>query len=140
MRFLSAAGYARPSWSPDGRWIAAEKTDGKGRDVVILNASSGAEVARLTNDGGSFAPTWSPDGTAVAFLHAQGTGIDLDLAVLGPGSPFATSQIIALTESSLLDGTSRPAWFIPALELPTPVPTAPPASAPASNGPSPGGP
>ena len=85
MRFLSAAGYARPSWSPDGKWIAAEKTDGKGRDVVLLNASTGAEVARLTNDGGSFAPTWSPDGTAVAFLHAQGAGIDLDLAVLGPG-------------------------------------------------------
>lgn len=140
MRFLSAAGYARPSWSPDGKWIAAEKTDGKGRDVVLLNATTGAEVARLTNDGGSFAPTWSPDGTAVAFLHAQGAGIDLDLAVLGPGSPFATAQIIALTESSLLDGTSRPAWFIPASEMPTPVPTAPPASAPASNGPSPSGP
>jgi len=140
MRFLSAPGYARPSWSPDGKWIAAEKTDGKGRDIVILNASTGAEVARLTNDGESFDPTWSPDGTAVAFLHAQGTGIDLDLAVLGPGTPFATAQVIALTESSLLDGTSRPAWFIPASELPTPVPTAPPASASPSSGPSPSGP
>lgn len=140
MRFLSAAGYARPSWSPDGKWIAAEKTDGKSRDVVLLSASTGAEVARLTNDGESFAPTWSPDGSAVAFLHEQGTGIDLDLAVLGPGSPFATTQIIALTESSLLDGTSRPAWFIPAAQLPTPVPTVPPASASPSSAPSPSGP
>ena len=88
MRFLSAAGYARPSWSPDGKWIAAEKTDGKGRDVVILNASTGAEVARLTNDGESFAPTWSPDGTAVAFLHAQG-----DRHRPGPRRPGARQPV-----------------------------------------------
>lgn len=136
MSFLSGTGYDRPSWSPDGKWLAVEKTDGKGRDIVILNASTGAEVARLTNDGESFAPTWAPDGTAVVFLHAQGTGIDMDLALLGPGSPFSTAQILVLTESSLLDGTSRPAWFTPANELPTPPPTAVPSIATPSNGPS----
>ncbi len=136
MSLLSAAGYDRPAWSPDGRWLAVEKTNGKGRDIVILNASTGAEVARLTNDGGSFAPTWAPDGTAVAFLHAQGTGIDLDLALLGPGTPYTTTQVLVLTESSLLDGTSRPAWFTPPNQLPTPPPTAAPSVVAPSSGPS----
>lgn len=129
MRFLTGPGFARPSWSPDGRWIAAERTDGKGRDVVILSARDGSEAARLTNDGASFAPTWAPDGSAVAFLHAQGEGIDLHLVVLAPGNPFGVKEVLELTTASLLDGTSRPAWYIPPELLPTPSPSAAPTTA-----------
>jgi len=132
MAYLTGAGYARPSWSPDGRYLAVERTDGKGRDIVILSARDGSEVAHLTNDGQSFAPTWSPDGSAIAFLHAEGTGIDLRLIVLGPGNPYSVKSVQALTTSSQLDGTSRPAWYIPPELLPTPAPTATPSSAPAS--------
>jgi dipeptidyl aminopeptidase/acylaminoacyl peptidase len=132
MAYLSGPGYARPSWSPDGRFIAAERTDGKGRDIVILSARDGSEVAHLTNDGTSFGPTWSPDGSAIAFLHIAGTGIDLHLVVLGPGNPFAVKDVLELTTSSLLDGASRPAWYVPPSQLPTPAPTPTPTLAPSS--------
>ena len=38
-------GYLFPSWSPDGKYIAATKTSAYGTDVVILNAANGAELA-----------------------------------------------------------------------------------------------
>jgi Tol biopolymer transport system component len=123
--FLTGPGYAQPAWSPDGRWIVADRTDGKSRDLVILSATSGAEVARLTNDGRSFMPTWSPDGQAIIYLDAQGSSIDLQLAVLKPGNPFSLKETRALTEASQLDGSSRPAWFIPPDQLPTPPPASP---------------
>ena len=63
LRLLRGNGYANPSWSPDGTRIAAERTSGRGRDVVILDAQRGGEVARLTDDGRSFAPAFAPDGT-----------------------------------------------------------------------------
>jgi Tol biopolymer transport system component len=55
---VTAAGYLHPSWSPDGRYIAATKTSAFGTDVVILNAANGAELLRVTDDG-SRRP-WSP--------------------------------------------------------------------------------
>ena len=136
-RFLTGAGYVRPSWSPDGRWIAAEALDGgRGRDVVILDAATGHEVARLTNDGHSFAPTWSPDGSWIAYLNASGSTIDLELAQLGPGNPFSVVKTWPVTADSQLDGTSRPAWFVPAAELPA-TPTTPAATPRPTPGPSP---
>ena len=127
-RFLTGPGYARPSWSPDGRWIVAENVErGRGRDVVILDAASGSEVARLTSDGRSFAPTWSPDGGWIAFLQASGITIDLELVRLGPGRPFAVVKTWDLTTDSQLDGPSGLSWFIPADELPA-VPTTPAAT------------
>jgi Tol biopolymer transport system component len=60
---LLKGGYANPSWSPDGRVIVAERTDGNGRDIVIIDPRNGAEIVRLTNDGNSFAPVlaqWRP--------------------------------------------------------------------------------
>ena len=72
-------GYADPSWSPDGSMIAAERVSTNGRDIVILSAKNGAELARLTNDDDSFAPVWSPDGNQIAFLHRHNLGVDLEI-------------------------------------------------------------
>ena len=89
---LLREGYANPSWSPDGRWIAAERTSGTGRDIVILDPESGAEVARLTNDGDSFAPTFSPNGNQIAFLRRKGLGVAelpaVNQPVLGDGLAY----------------------------------------------------
>jgi WD40-like Beta Propeller Repeat len=140
-RFLTGPGYARPSWSPDGKWITAESLDqGRGRDVVILDATTGHEVARLTDDTHSMAPTWSPDGSWIAYLDASGVSIDLKLVHLGLGNPFGVIKTWTLTTESQLDGPSGLSWFTPATDLPA-VPTTPaatPTPVPtASGGPSP---
>jgi TolB protein len=123
---LTGPGYLHPSWSRDQRWIAATKTTAFGTDVVILDASTGAEVVRVTNDGRSWAPVFSPAGDGIAFLHSDGQIVDLHLAPLkGTGPDWTVGEPIELTELSGLDTFSRPGWFIPADQLPAP-PTASP--------------
>jgi Tol biopolymer transport system component len=126
---LLKKGYANPSWSPDGSSIAAERTTNTGRDIVVLDPSSGAELARLTNDGNSFSPTFSPNGDQIAFLHRQGLGVDLQIMTLSVGSGGITLvETKPVTEDGSLDATSPPAWFIPADQRTSP-PTAPSVSA-----------
>ncbi len=131
-RFLTGFGYAQPSWSPDGKYVVAVRTNGRGRDVVILDAKKGTELLRVTDDGRSFAPVWSPAGDQIVFLRAQGQSIDLVLASLGSGKVLSVVKEEALTSQSQLDGTSRPAWFIPPDQLPKPTP-APTAAVPAGS-------
>ena len=117
------------SWLPRaellaGRALHRRDQDGTfGSDIVILDASRGRELLRVTNDGGSWAPVWSPKGDAIAFLHIEGQIVDLRMAVLGGSAPdWTVTETKALTEVSGLDGASRPGWFIPASELPAPTP------------------
>ena len=69
---ITGPGYLQPSFSPDGKYIVATKTSAFGTDVVILNATNGAELVRLTDDGASWAPVWSPAGDQIAYLHVVG--------------------------------------------------------------------
>jgi Tol biopolymer transport system component len=120
-RAITAPGYLHPSWSPDGRYIAATKTSAFGTDVVILDVATGAEVIRLTDDGSSWAPTWSPAGNQVAFLHVSGQVVDLRLVTLtGTGPNWTVGDPLDLTSDAGLDGVSRPDWFVPASQLPAP--------------------
>ena len=125
-------GYANPSWSPDGLTIAAERTTPTGRDVVVLDPGTGAELARLTNDSNSFAPVWSPDGDQIAFLHRQGLGVDLEIMTLKIDSGGITLvDTKPVTQDGSLDATSPPAWFIPADQrTPPPQPPAAPTGLP----------
>ena len=108
-----------PAWSPDGRYIAATKTSAYGTDIVILNAANGAELARLTDDGNSWAPTWSPRGDQVAYLHVAGQVIDLRMAQLDGTAPnWTVKDTLDLTTAPGLDGVSRPDWYVPAADLP----------------------
>jgi Tol biopolymer transport system component len=121
---VTGPGYLEPSYSPDGRYIAATKTSAFGNDIVILDAANGRELTRVTNDGGSWAPVWSPIGDSIAFLHIQGQIVDLQQAKLeGTAPSWTVGEIIDLTEVSGLDGASRPDWFVPADQLPDPTPT-----------------
>jgi Tol biopolymer transport system component len=55
--------------SPDGKRVAAERTDPQtqNRDIWLLDAASGA-TTRFTSDPGWDAfPTWSPDGSRIVF-------------------------------------------------------------------------
>lgn len=131
---LTTGGYMAPSWSRDGRYVAATKTSSFGTDVVILDARNGTELLRLTDDELSFSPVWSPKGDAIAFYRLDHGVVDLYVAPLtGTGPEWTVGEAIALTLSAGLDAQSRPAWFIPADQLP-PVPTPTPAASPAASG------
>jgi dipeptidyl aminopeptidase/acylaminoacyl peptidase len=121
---LTGPGYLEPSFSPDGRYIAATKTSAFGNDIVILDATRGQELLRITTDGASWSPVWSPTGDSIAFLHLAGQIVDLHLVELeGTAPDWTVGKVIALTEVSGLDGASRPDWFVPADQLPAPPPT-----------------
>jgi Tol biopolymer transport system component len=132
-------GYANPSWSPEGSWLAAERTTGKGRDIVIVSADKGDELARLTTDGNSFAPVVSPDGDQIAYLRRDGLDIDLRLMTLEfPGGKATLVSDQALTTDGAIDAASPPAWFIPeeerepppSLATPSPAASQPPSGSP----------
>ncbi len=130
---LTAPGYMQPSYSPDGRFVAATRTTALGTDVVILDARNGRQIFRLTDDGASFAPSWSPAGDGIAFLHIVGRTVDLRLAVLEGAAPtWTVKETVNLTEVSGLDAGSRPDWFIPVELLPTPAPTVAPSGSPSA--------
>ena len=121
---VTGPGYLEPSYSPDGRFVVATKTSSFGNDLVILDAGTGRELLRLTNDAASWAPVWSPIGDAIAFLHIQGQIVDLKMIRLDGDAPnWTVKDTTDLTEVSGLDGSSRPGWFVPADQLPAPTPT-----------------
>jgi Tol biopolymer transport system component len=127
---LTGPGYMSPSWSRDGRYVAATKTSNFGTDIVVLDGRTGAELLRLTRDERSFNPVWSPIGNAIAFQRVEHGVVDLYLLPLeGTAPDWAVGEPLALTISAGLDAGSRPAWFIPPDQLPPlPRPTAVPAS------------
>ena len=130
-RPLTTAGYMQPSYSPDGRYIAATRTNPLGTDVVILNASNGNELLRITDDDASWAPSWSPAGDAIAFLHIEGQTVDLRLAKLDGAAPtWTVASTENLTEVSGLDAASRPDWYTPPALLPAAGTAAPSVSSP----------
>ncbi|HEY3523705.1 MAG TPA: hypothetical protein VGK63_08370 [Candidatus Limnocylindrales bacterium] len=131
---ITGGGYEAPSWSPDARYLAVTKVNNQGTDVVIVDVRDGAEVARLTNDGRSWAPVWSPNGDEIAYLHDKQGLIDLRVAKLTGAAPAWTLvDTIEMTTNSGLDGESRPDWFV-APEERTPVPSAAPPTAPTASG------
>lgn len=113
---LLKAGFANPAWSPDGKWLAVEATNGNGRDIAIISSGQGDVKVELTKDGSSFAPVVSPRGNQVAYLHRDGTAIDVRIATLefdDRGNPTLVDDR-AITIDGLIDADSRPSWFMPA--------------------------
>jgi len=122
---LTGPGYLEPTYSPDGKYVAATKTSAFGNDVVVLDAAHGRELLRVTDDGRSWAPVWSPAGDAIAFLHIEGLIVDLKMASLAGAAPgWTVGETVDLTQVSGLDGGSRPDWYVAPEDLPaTPEPT-----------------
>jgi Tol biopolymer transport system component len=134
---VTGPGYEQPSWSPDGRYLAVTKTSTSGTDVAIVDARTGAELRKVTDDGRSWAPAWSQNGDEVAFLHMDNGIVDLRVARLGGAAPtWTVSEVIDMTTVSGLDGASRPDWFIPR-DRRAPIPTAAAPTPPTASGPPP---
>ena len=55
-----------PTWSPDGRWIAAEMKRGNDTHVVVVPAGGGAVEQLTFEHGQSWPNAWSPDGEWIA--------------------------------------------------------------------------
>jgi Tol biopolymer transport system component len=123
---MSGPGYMQPVYSPDGRYLAATRTDSFGTDVVVLDARTGGEILRVTSDERSWGPAWSPDGRQLAFMRLNGLTVDLQLATLqGSAGSMTVATVEPLTEFSGLDGASRPSWWSPLLvPVASPTPTA----------------
>jgi TolB protein len=123
---ITGPGYFQPAWSPDGRYIAVTHLDIYGNDIVILDARNGLELRRVTGDDASTAPVWSPAGDAIAFLHIASGVTDLEMVSLSGTAPnWTLGKPVALTELAGLDPGSRPSWFIPPDQLPSPSPGQP---------------
>ena len=57
-----------PTWSPDGKRIAFDKTVDDNTDIYHMDAADGGNVTRVTTDAArDHGPTWSPDGSMIAF-------------------------------------------------------------------------
>ena len=64
--------------SPDGTRVAAERRDGNGSDLWLIESKSGGKNDRFTFDpGNETAPVWSPDGSRVVYASSRGGGFNL---------------------------------------------------------------
>ena len=83
-RLTETKGYeGRPTWSPDGLWLAYEAYYGDDLDIWILPADGGQPAIQLTDDPASdLAPTWDPSGRRIAFISDRSGFPDLFLADL----------------------------------------------------------
>jgi eukaryotic-like serine/threonine-protein kinase len=62
--------YTAPAWSPDGRRIAVTVSTGRGTDLWMCDASTGA-LNRITSDNTSTSPVWTFDGQRLVYSSAR---------------------------------------------------------------------
>ncbi len=67
-----------PSWSPDSRTLAYERTEDDGHNVVasdiwLWDAATGSRAFTVTDGRHERRPAWSPDGLAIAFDNDRGS-------------------------------------------------------------------
>ncbi|HSU94677.1 MAG TPA: CehA/McbA family metallohydrolase [Gemmatimonadaceae bacterium] len=58
----------QPDVSPDGKWVAFDRYDGKSVELELLELPSGKITALTSNRAVNLEPRWSPDGSRLAFV------------------------------------------------------------------------
>ena len=112
---MTGPGYLHPSWSPDGRYIAATRTSrvrhgrrDPRRDAPAPSSCASPTTARAGRRPGRRA------GDQIAYLHVAGQVIDLRMVQLeGSGPTWTVKDAIDLTTAAGLDGVSRPGLVRP---------------------------
>jgi Tol biopolymer transport system component len=68
--------YGALAIAPDGSRVAAEKYDGTGSDLWLIDSAPGGKNDRFTFDPGrETSPVWSPDGSQIIFASNPGGGV-----------------------------------------------------------------
>lgn len=106
-----------PSVSPDGRWVAASRwRPGAYTDVVVLDAATGHEVLRVTDDRAlDLAAAWAPDGRWLLWTSDR-TGIpnvlaaEVDPARGWAGAPRMVTDVLTGAGYPSADPSGR--WVV----------------------------
>ena len=75
-----------PGWSPDGSWIAFNRTHPAGTHwrIFATNIATGEERQLMCGGDNGWGPSWSPDGGLIAFARGEG-GNDIWKIDIGTG-------------------------------------------------------
>jgi len=100
----------RPSWSPDGRFLAFVEEDASGTGDIMRSNADGSQLINLTRHPAVYgAPAWSPDGKQLAFHSSRDGDVEI-YAMLADGSALRR-----LTNSPKAD--VEPAWSPPGTRI-----------------------
>ena len=90
----------KPTWSPDGLWVAYEAYYGDNFNIWILPLDGSQSPIQLTNDpAGDTAPAWDPGGRRIAFVSDRAGSSDIFLADLDK----PTDRFTNLTQTTHID-------------------------------------
>jgi Tol biopolymer transport system component len=88
---------ARPRWSPDGRFIAAEARRAHSEShIVIVDVRTGGYQPIVVSPGRNVTPAWTPDGRSIVFASDRSGPFDLYRVHVTPGGG-STGRIDRLT-------------------------------------------
>jgi len=82
----------KPTWSPDGRYLAAIHGSQAATEVLLIDLSTGKKMRLNENEGKFSILSWAPDSSALIFMENRGS-LDhwLYMVVFNDGKPFVVS-------------------------------------------------
>ncbi len=115
----------QPDVSPDGRWVAYAKYDGKAIELWVLELSS-ESAKQITNDQAvNVEPRWSPEGSRIAYVSTTlGGRFHIFVRKMENGEPGASTRLTGETRTDQpryyygpVDHEISPTWSPDGAEL-----------------------